>query len=129
MFVIHALWRDGLTLWGEDSLAARTGSRAADHPFAASVEDLADVAAAGSKSDPLAGVTTLSLPTRARVPLDSPELVRDEVPQDGRGAVTLGVVAGADAHLRPGRGTDGPRRRRRLRTTWTTPCSARRPGT
>ena len=34
------------------------------------------------------GVTTLSLPTQAGVPVDSPELVRDELPA-GRGAVTL----------------------------------------
>ena len=89
MFVIHALWRDGLTLWGEDSRAPRTGARAADHPFATSVEDLADVTARGSIGSPLAGAATLALPTRARVPLGSPELVRDELPQDGRGLLTI----------------------------------------
>ncbi len=89
MYVIHALWRDGLTLWGEDSLAPRAGSRPADHPFAVPVEELAEVAAPALKLRPRAGTATLSLPTRGRVPLDSPELVRDEVPQDGRGAVAL----------------------------------------
>src|SRR5262249_2069054 len=34
------------------------------------------------------GVTTLSLPTQSGVPVDSPELVRDELPA-GRGTVTM----------------------------------------
>jgi SNF2-related domain/SNF2 Helicase protein/Helicase conserved C-terminal domain len=89
LFVIHALWRDGLMLWAEDSLARRTGSRAAEHPFAASVEDLADITQPAATGSPLAATATLSLPTRARIPLDSPELVRDEVPPDSRGTVTL----------------------------------------
>jgi hypothetical protein len=87
LIVIHALWHEaGLTLWGEDSLAPRTG-RATEHPFAVGVEDLAE--AVGDPAGALAEVSTLSLPTRSRAPMDSPELVRDEVPAAERSAVTL----------------------------------------
>ena len=90
MIVIHGLWREGgLTLWGEDATTPRTSGRAAEHPFAAAVEDLA-AAIGGPATQALAGEATVSLPTRAKRPLDSPELVRDEAPGSDRGAVTLG---------------------------------------
>ncbi|HEV8165313.1 MAG TPA: SNF2 helicase-associated domain-containing protein, partial [Actinomycetota bacterium] len=86
--MIHGFWREGvLTLWGEDA-AAEKRTRAAEHPFAAAVEDLA-AAIGGPATQALASEATLSLPTRARCPLDSPELVRDEPPGSDRGTVTL----------------------------------------
>jgi len=97
VFVIHALWRDGgtLTLWAEASHAtgspARQGGRrprTAPHPFAASAEDLA--AAVGELAAKAAtGTAAISLPGRRGVPVDSPELVREELAGPARGAVTL----------------------------------------
>jgi len=90
VLVIHALWREGLLLWGEDSTRPRSAPRpgraargAADHPFAAPAEVLAEVLPAGR-----AETTELMLPTRGGVPVDSPELVREE-PGAERGALTL----------------------------------------
>jgi hypothetical protein len=89
VIVVHALWQGGrLTLWGEDTTPEHTTGGAAEHPFAATPEDLAAVLG-GPAREGLAAVTTLSLPTRGRRPLDSPELVRDEEPKADRGAVTL----------------------------------------
>jgi non-specific serine/threonine protein kinase len=85
VIVIHALWRDGLLLWGEDSSrpGESDGRRDADHPSAAPVDLLADLLPEG-----VGDGATLALPTRAGAPVDSPELVRDE-PMAERGAVTL----------------------------------------
>lgn len=88
MLVIHALWRDGLLLWGEDSTRPRSAHRpgtatAPDHPFAARTEVLAEILPAGQ-----AETVDLQLPTRGGAPVDSPELVRDE-PAVERGALTL----------------------------------------
>jgi len=95
VIVIHALWREGATLalWAEDSHVEpprRAGRppRSAPHPFAAAPEALAatlgDLAAKA-----VTGSVTLSLPGRAGRPLDSPELLRDELPEQTRGPVTL----------------------------------------
>jgi len=87
VIVIHALWRDGLLLWGEDSAPPQAPSGAGTHPFAATPERLAaSLPALGSAGDPV--VVELLLPTRARRPVDSPELVRDEPPAT-RGTLTL----------------------------------------
>lgn len=83
MLVIHALWQDGLLLWGEDSSRPRRG-RGPDHPGAAPVDVLAGFLPEGTPDR-----VELALPTRGGAPVDSPELVRDE-PASGRAAVTLG---------------------------------------
>ncbi|HEY7225562.1 MAG TPA: DEAD/DEAH box helicase [Micromonosporaceae bacterium] len=89
MIVIHALWREALLLWGEDSDRPRHDPSAPDsgvHPFAA--------AALGSvlKPDPpgVPDEAELSLPTRDGLPVDSPELVREEPPAQ-RGALSARV--------------------------------------
>ncbi len=94
MIVIHALWRDGLLLWGEDSRhlpyrpsspAQPPGSRRgrAQHPSAATADTLAGLLPDGTAED-----VELSLPTRGGAPIDSPELVRDDPVQE-RGSLTL----------------------------------------
>lgn len=97
MRVIHGLWLRGgrLALWGEDStlvapVARRPGRapRERPHPFAAGhaalAEVLDEVAAKAATSTAL-----LTLPTRAGVPLDSPELVRADGAEPVRGNLTL----------------------------------------
>ena len=86
MIVVHGVFRDGrLILWGEDS--SRSGSSAQrEHPFASSAENLFTGTPRARAT--VTGVTTLSLPTQSGVPVDSPELVRDEL-SSARGAVTL----------------------------------------
>ncbi len=84
MIVIHALWQDGLLLWGEDSSAPRSAGRSRAHPSAATSERLIAVLPPGSTTDAI----ELVLPTRGRIPSDSPELVREEPPTD-RGTLTL----------------------------------------
>jgi len=98
VIVVHALWREGgLTLWGEDATSSDRPASSdrpdkphprGEHPFAAAVEDLA-AAVGGPAREGLAALSTLHLPTRGRVPMDSPELVREEEPRPDRGAVTL----------------------------------------
>ncbi len=98
MLVIHALWLRGagVRLWAEDSHAAaapppRRGGRAPRsraHPFAASHDTLAS-ALGELAAKAVTGTATLSLPGRAGVPVDSPELVREELPGGGREALTL----------------------------------------
>ena len=94
MLVIHALWREGLLLWGEDSTrsrrarasaapARRATRAAATHPGAAPVKVLTEVLPEGA-----ADTIELMLPTRGGAPVDSPEVVRDE-PVVERGALTL----------------------------------------
>jgi non-specific serine/threonine protein kinase len=87
--VIHACWRvgRGLALWAEDSAGPLTGATRGEHPFAASAEQLRDEL----KSDlPAAAATmTLALPGWAATPADSPELLRDEIPDRPRGSVAL----------------------------------------
>jgi SNF2-related domain/SNF2 Helicase protein/Helicase conserved C-terminal domain len=86
VIVIHALWRDGLLLWGEDSSGpreARGRHGTAQHPYATPGPVLAGILPGGVTDS-----VELSLPTRAGVPVDSPELVREE-PVAERGAVTL----------------------------------------
>ncbi|MBX6748939.1 MAG: ATP-dependent helicase [Micromonosporaceae bacterium] len=90
MLVIHALWREGLLLWGEDStrprsaeLPGRVAREAADHPFAAPAGVLAEVLPEGK-----ADMVELMLPTRGDAPVDSPEVVREE-PVVERGTLTL----------------------------------------
>ena len=106
MIVVHGLWRGGrLALWAEDaSLPAHptastgpTGSgrrpRAAEpHPFAMPADSLAGVLAAVLGDDAAksaTGTVELALPTRGGAPIDSPELVREELPGPGRGALIL----------------------------------------
>ncbi|WP_347352697.1 DEAD/DEAH box helicase [Intrasporangium sp.] len=77
MLVLHGFWSPGrgLCLWAEDSERAVTSRsqalRAArPHPFAARLERLGEVVPGQS------GEATLRLPSLAKSPLDSPELVR-----------------------------------------------------
>src|SRR5690348_1397509 len=77
MLVLHGFWSPerGLCVWAEDSERAVTSRSQAlrsarPHPFAAPVDVLAD-ACSGK-----AGEATLRLPSLAKSPLDSPELVR-----------------------------------------------------
>src|SRR5262247_431017 len=89
VIAIHAVWRPGggLLLWGEDALRTPERARSArtvPHPFALSTDALVDALPVGSP-----GSVALSLPTRGGVPVDSPELVREELPEPVRGNVTL----------------------------------------
>src|SRR4051794_5813437 len=77
MLVLHGFWslEGGLCVWAEDSDRAVTSRSQAlrsarPHPFAAPVDVLAD-ACSGK-----AGEATLRLPSLAKSPLDSPELIR-----------------------------------------------------
>ncbi|MDN5860864.1 MAG: ATP-dependent helicase, partial [Pseudonocardia sp.] len=77
MLVLHGFWslERGLCVWGEDSERAVTSRSQAlrsarPHPFAAPVELLTDVCSGKP------GEATLRLPSLAKSPLDSPELVR-----------------------------------------------------
>ena len=77
MLVLHGFWSPerGLCVWAEDSERAVTGRSQAlrsahPHPFAASVEMLTGVCS----GEP--GEATLQLPSLAKSPLDSPELIR-----------------------------------------------------
>ena len=86
MLVVHTLWRPDSTLvvWAEDADRPAVRARAA-HPFAASATRLAD---ALGLPDPVVAVA-VRLPTRAGTPLDSPELLREDMPERVRGPVTL----------------------------------------
>lgn len=89
MFVVHALWRSDreggpgrLALWAEDGTVEvprrRPGRtpKVRPHPFAAPHDRLIQaLGAAGGK----ATTVTVRLPTRGARPLDSPQLIRDEV--------------------------------------------------
>ena len=77
MLVLHGFWSPerGLCVWAEDSERAVTSRSQAlrsarPHPFAAPVEVLADVCSGKP------GEATLQLPSLAKSPLDSPELIR-----------------------------------------------------
>ena len=77
MVVLHDFWSPerGLCVWGEDSERAVTSRgqalrSARPHPFAASAEMLTGVCSGKP------GEATLQLPSLAKSPLDSPELVR-----------------------------------------------------
>jgi SNF2 family DNA or RNA helicase len=96
VLVVHAVWLIGgrLALWAEDSTSPapprRSGRapRERPHPYAgghpALTDALGDLAAKAAT-----GSALLALPTRAGVPVDSPELVRAELTDDRRGSVTL----------------------------------------
>jgi hypothetical protein len=94
MLVLHGFWSPerGLCVWAEDSERAVTSRSQAlrsarPHPFAASVDVLAD-ACSGKP-----GEATLRLPSMVKSPLDSPELIRVTPRSFGGGVV---VVAGSD---------------------------------
>ncbi|MCZ7379154.1 DEAD/DEAH box helicase [Micromonospora sp. WMMC250] len=100
MLVIHGLWSPGdgptggLAVWAEDSSAppaqTRPGRppRERPHPFAAGHADLVAVLAdAAEPAHP--GTALVTLPTRAGVPTDSPELIRTDVAPPARGRLTL----------------------------------------
>ena len=87
MIVIHGFWRECvLTLWGEDATAEKR-TRAAEHPFAATVEDLA-ATIGGPAVQALAGVADLSLPTRGGVRSTLPNWSGTS-PEAERAALTL----------------------------------------
>jgi len=101
VLVIHGLWRRGgrLGLWAEDSTLPVSPPRARGrpprqrpHPFAAG-HDVMVTAVGGTLGEDVAkavtGSAVLALPTRAGRPLDSPELVRVEAYEPGRGALAL----------------------------------------
>ena len=91
LFVLHAVWLRSaqgggpgrVALWTEDSAAAAPARRPGRaprvqvHPFAAKHEQLLDVLPrlAGAELT----TATLSLPGRGALPVDSPELVRDDL--------------------------------------------------
>ncbi|MEU7584820.1 SNF2-related protein [Micromonospora sp. NPDC049230] len=100
MLVIHGLWlpcdgsTGGLAVWAEDSAAPQAPTRPGrpprerPHPFAAGHADLAAVL--GDVAEPTRPDTALlTLPTRAGVPTDSPELIRTAVAPPARGRLTL----------------------------------------
>ncbi|MEO3746110.1 SNF2-related protein [Plantactinospora sp. B5E13] len=97
MLVVHGVWRGAgrLAVWAEDSALPprwprRPGRapRERPHPFAADHSGLAD--ALGELAAKAAtGTVLLTLPTRSGGPTDSPELVRTEPVEPGRGPVTL----------------------------------------
>ncbi|MDT4943942.1 MAG: hypothetical protein QOH14_675 [Pseudonocardiales bacterium] len=88
MFVLHAAWlpddEPRLALWAEDSSAPgpprRPGRapRVRPHPFAAPHRVLQDLVSAAALAT--MGTTNLTLPARGARPLDSPQLVREEIP-------------------------------------------------
>jgi hypothetical protein len=98
VFVLHALWqRDPdvtgpgrLAVWAEDSSAAMPARRPGRaprvqvHPFAAPHDQLAGLLRASAAKFITATVT---LPGRGARPVDSPQLIRDEV-ADASGAMT-----------------------------------------
>ena len=94
MLVVHAVWRPtaGLALWAEDPSVPLSRSRsrraAQPHPFAAAGEELTAVLG-DLAAKAVGGSLTLDLPTRDGRPVDSPELVRDELAPAGRGTLTL----------------------------------------
>ena len=92
VLVIHAVWPadDAPALWAEDSTRPVTASRRRirPHPGAASRDALASALGPGA-AEATAVTLDLLLPTRAGVPLDSPELVRDTVAAASRAPVTL----------------------------------------
>jgi SNF2 family DNA or RNA helicase len=97
VIVIHTLWlRDAtLALWGEDSaIEPRTPGRTRrppptpPHPFAATAETLGG-AVGDLAAKAVIGAGSASLPSRDGAPLDSPELLREELPGRVRGVITL----------------------------------------
>ncbi len=85
MIVIHALWLEGLVLWGEDARAPAPGTIVkGEHPFAATTVRLLSVLPGPA----ITATAALRLPTRAGLPVDSPELVREQ-PATERGALSL----------------------------------------
>ncbi len=99
VLVVHALWPPSgeLIIWGEDAnlqvTAVRRGRVRSDppdavpgHPFAAEGQTLAGALDLDTAT---AGAVSIWLPTRQGVPVDSPELLREEVPERTRGPVTL----------------------------------------
>jgi SNF2 family DNA or RNA helicase len=93
VFVVHAVWLDTsrLAVWAEDSTAPpvpprRPGRRPKrqSHPFAASHDVLAEVLAEYA-AKAATGTVGLALPTRGG-PVESPELIRDEMPPAARTA-------------------------------------------
>jgi SNF2-related domain/SNF2 Helicase protein/Helicase conserved C-terminal domain len=94
VIVVHGLWRDDrLALWAEDSaipvLPTRASrSTAAAHPFAVASDLLAEILDGTATKAPH-GTASLSLPSRSGTPVESPELVRDSLPEHQRGAVGL----------------------------------------
>ena len=98
MFVIHAAWLGSgrLALWAEDSSGPvvpvrRPGRRARSqpHPFAASSDSL--TALLGERAIKAAsGTVVLALPTRDGGPLESPELVREQITRASAAASSVG---------------------------------------
>jgi superfamily II DNA or RNA helicase len=103
VIVVHGLWQGArwqdarwqgarLLLWGEDATAPHRPARPSPpgrgtpkaHPSAATADDLA--ALLEQPGEP--GTTALWLPTRGGAPVDSPELVREALPEHTR-AVSL----------------------------------------
>jgi len=87
VFVVHAAWLAAgcVAVWAEDSSAPlaplrRPGRRPRrqPHPFAAPHEVLADVLVEHA-AKAVTGTVVLALPTRGGGPVESPELIRDEV--------------------------------------------------
>src|SRR5262249_26278796 len=77
---------------------AERGRIGAAHPFAAAAPALLD-AVAPAEADVVD--LPVRLPTRAGVPQDSPELLRDDVPERIRGAVSLADWRVPALHLSP----------------------------
>jgi hypothetical protein len=99
VLVIHALWVTGgrLMIWAEDQAALRRAvqrdpgrSRRRPHPYAATAAVLVD-ALNGTLGDRAGGAAPgdrpVLLPTRAGMPLGSPELGQPELDEPVRGAV------------------------------------------
>jgi non-specific serine/threonine protein kinase len=93
VLVIHALWRPdaALSVWAEDpSLPPVRSLKGGRHPFAAPADALIEAVGPGRLDiTPEEQAVTVRLPTRAGVPEDSPELLREEPPERVRGAVAL----------------------------------------
>jgi non-specific serine/threonine protein kinase len=92
VLVIHALWQPeaALSVWAEDpSLPPVRSLKGGRHPFAAPAHALVEAVGPGRLDTVTEDTVTVRLPTRAGVPVDSPELLREEPPERVRGAVTL----------------------------------------
>ncbi len=92
MLVLHSLWRPdaALAVWAEDAmLPALRPTTPRVHPFAASAEALVEALWPGQATVAEVHPLPVRLPTRAGVPLNSPELLREDIPERVRGAMSL----------------------------------------
>jgi len=106
VFVVHAVWLGAgrLVVWAEDSTEPpvpprRPGRRPQrqPHPFAVSHDGLAELLVEQA-AKAVTSTVRLALPTRGGGPIESPELIRDEVPT-ASAATTAGSSSGSNIRM------------------------------